>query len=90
MMAQFAIAAALRFSSATPMSLYAVSASSAQPVFQPIEIKITIESKEEYVAIKEMTSCYTGCPRAMVEGGQLDVDYQDKVELFFYQLNECL
>lgn len=67
-----------------------VTKTSTQPAFQPIELKITIESKEEYVAIKEMASCYTGCPRAMVEGGQLDADYQDKVESFFYQLNECL
>ena len=67
-----------------------VTKTSTQPAFQPIEIKITIESKEEYVAIKEMASCYNGCPRAMIEGGQLDADYQDKVELFFYQLNGCL
>ena len=67
-----------------------VQKTSTQPAFQPIEIKITIENQEEYVAIKEMVSCYTGCPRAMVEGDQLGAEYHDKVESFFYQLNECL
>ena len=58
--------------------------------FKPVEINITIETLEEYVAIKEMVSCYTGCPRAMVEGYQLGAEYQGKIESFFYQLNECL
>lgn len=61
-----------------------------QPTFQPVEINITIETLEEYVAIKEMVSCYSGCPRAMVEGDQLGAEYQGKIESFFYQLNECL
>lgn len=61
-----------------------------QHTFQPIELKITIESKEEYQAIKEMASCYIGCPKAMVDGGQLDPDHQDKVETLFFALNEAI
>ena len=67
-----------------------VTKTSTQPAFQPIELKITIESKEEYVAIKEMVSYYTGCPSARVEGSQLDAYYQEKVESLFYQMKECL
>ena len=63
---------------------------STQPTFQPIEIKITIESKEEYQAIKEMASCYIGCPKAMVDSGQLDHDHQDKVETLFFALHEAI
>lgn len=67
-----------------------VTKTSTQPTFQPIELKITIESAEEYQAIKEMASCYIGCPQAMVDGGQLDPDHQDTVETFFFVLNEAL
>lgn len=67
-----------------------VTKTSTQPAFQPIELKITIESKEEYAAIKGMVSCYIGCPQAMVEGEQLDEEHQDPIESLFYQLNECL
>ena len=67
-----------------------VTKTSPQPTFQPIELKITIESAEEYQAIKEMASCYNGCPQAMVDGGQLDPYHQDTVETFFFGLNEAL
>lgn len=67
-----------------------VTKTSPQPTFQPIEIKITIESAEEYQAIKEMASCYSGCPQAMVDGEQLDPIHQDRVEEFFFALNEAL
>lgn len=67
-----------------------VTKTSPQPKFQPIELKITIESAEEYQAIKRMVSCYTGCPQAMVDGQQLDPEYQDKVETFFFTLNSAL
>ena len=63
---------------------------STQHTFQPIELKITIESKEEYQAIKEMASCYIGCPKAMVDGGQLWPDHQDKVETLFFALHEAI
>ena len=67
-----------------------ITKTSTQPTFQPIELKITIESEEEYRAIKEMASCYIGCSQAMVDGGQLDPDYQDQVGMFFFYLNEAL
>ena len=67
-----------------------VTKTSTKPVFQPIELKITIESAEEYRAIKEMASCYIGCAQAMVDGGQLDPDHQDKVETLFFALNEVI
>lgn len=67
-----------------------VQKTSPQPAFQPIELKITIESAEEYRAIKEMASCYIGCSQAMVDGGQLDPDYQDQVGMFFFYLKNAL
>ena len=67
-----------------------VTKTSTQPTFQPIELKITIESQEEYVALKEMVWFYTGRPRAMVEGSHLYADYQNKVESFFSLIKECL
>ena len=67
-----------------------VTKTSTQPVFQPIEIKIMIESAEEYRAIKEMASCFIGCPQAMVDGGQLDPDHQDEVETLFFALYEAI
>ena len=63
---------------------------STQHTFQPIEIKITIESEEEYQAIKEMASRYNSCPQAMVDSGQLDPDHQDKVETLFFALSEVI
>ena len=67
-----------------------VQKTSPQPTFQPIELKITIESEEEYQAIKEMASRYTGCAQAMVDSGQLDPDHQDKVETLFFALSEVI
>ena len=67
-----------------------VTKTSPKPAFQSIELKITIESAEEYQAIKEMASCYSGCPQAMVDGEQLDPEHQDKVETFFFVLNKAL
>lgn len=67
-----------------------VQKTSTQHTFQPIEIKITIESREEYQAIKEMASCYIGCPRAMVYSGQLNHDHQDKVQTLFFALHEAI
>ena len=67
-----------------------VTKTSTQHTFQPINLTITIESKEEYQAIKEMASCYIGCPKAMVDSGQLDHDHQDKVETLFFALHEAI
>ena len=63
---------------------------STQPVFQPIEIKITIETQEEYDALTDMAGVYIAGPSAMVEDGQLEAKYLSDVELFFYSLRDAL
>lgn len=61
-----------------------------QPAFQPIELKITIESAEEYQAWKNMTvNCITN-PKAMVIAAGLSNEYRDLISDAFSAIHEAL
>lgn len=67
-----------------------VQKTSTQPTFQPIELKLTIESVEEYQAWKNMTvNCITN-PKAMVSVSGLSHEYQDLISDAFSAINEAL
>lgn len=67
-----------------------VTKTSPQPTFQPIELKLTIESVEEYHAWKNMTvNCITN-PKAMVSVSGLSHEYQDLISDSFSAIQEVL
>lgn len=67
-----------------------VTKTSTQPIFQPIELKITIESEEEYQAWKNMTiNCLTN-PKAMVNATGLSNEYRDLISDAFAAIHEAL
>ena len=62
----------------------------ASKVFQPITLEITIESLEEYRAIKEMASVYNDVPQTLIDNNAVDQEHQDKIEGFFFDLHCAL
>lgn len=61
-----------------------------QPAFQPIELKITIESIDEYRAWKQMTTkCITN-PAAMVKAQGLSTEYLDLISDAFEAISNTL
>ena len=61
-----------------------------QETFQPIELKITIESFDEYQAWKNMTvNCITN-PKAMVNATGLSHEYRDLISDAFSDIHEAL
>lgn len=57
---------------------------------QPVELKITIESAEEYQAWKNMTvNCITN-PKAMVNATGLSIEYRDLISDAFSAIHEAL
>lgn len=67
-----------------------VQKTSTQPTFQPIELKLTIDSVEEYLAWKNMTvNCITN-PKAMVNASGLSDEYRDLISDAFSAIREAL
>lgn len=61
-----------------------------QPAFQPIELKITIESKEEYDVLKKMVQANHTNTQAMVSDGTLSCEDAPLLAKMFANIYEAL
>ena len=67
-----------------------VTKTSTQPVFQPIELKITIESQEEFCAILNLSSEYYSVPNTLVNEAEIFEEQREAVEEFLKQISSAL
>ena len=67
-----------------------VTKTSTQPTFQPIEIKITIESEKEFCAILNLSSGYYSAPNTLVNQEEISEDNRKTVEEFLKQIYSTL
>ena len=67
-----------------------VQKTSTLPVFQPIELKITIESQEEFYAILNLSSEYYSVPNVLVNEEEIFEENRKAVEEFLKQINSEL
>ncbi len=66
-----------------------VTKTSTQPVFQPIELKITIESKEELHNLLALSSLSADI-RAVLSSGCLDYDSAATLKRLLDNIGDCL
>ena len=61
-----------------------------QETFQPIELKITIETEKEFLAVLNMTAGYYSVPATLVKEGEIYEENRDTLEEFLKNISSAL
>ena len=61
-----------------------------QPTFQPIELKITIESQEEKSVLRKLFYSEVSNPRILCENGIISEEDKETLSNIFVQFQKCL
>ena len=67
-----------------------VTKTSTPPAFQPIELKITIESQEEESVLRDLFYSEVLHPRILCERGMISEEDEETLSNIFLQFQKCL